>query len=102
MIKVEISKTNKKRSSFSKKFLVGYMINIQAIALATLYMCYKCIQLNYTGGLAPLVALIGFAEASFGIVAREFLIKSKAENTSGGIVYDSNVNKSNKVDIDQI
>lgn len=102
MIKIEIGNPDKKRSSFSKKFLVMYMINIQIIALVTLYLCYLCIKLNYTGGLAPLVALIGFAEVSFGIVCKEFLNKSKAENTSGGIVYESVVGKASKIDIDDI
>lgn len=89
MIKIEISKADKKKSGFTKRFLKWYMISIQLIALATLYMCYLCITLNYTGGLAPLVALIGFAEVSFGIVAKAVTDKSKAENTSGGVVYES-------------
>ena len=77
--KIEYTKDPKptsKRAGFSKVFLWVYGANVQIISLATLYLCNKCIDAGYTGGLAALVALIAFAEGSFGLVAKECYSKS--------------------------
>lgn len=100
-------KPPKKKLGFTKLFLWVYGANVQIIALATLYLMNKCIELGYTGGLAALVALITFAEGSFGLVAKAVSDKSKAENTVGGIVYESAMLEHKaaatvKVDVDKL
>lgn len=52
-------------------------------------MCLLAVYRNYTGSLAYLTALIGVYNAATGHVLGKYMDKSKAENTAGGIVYDS-------------
>ena len=46
-------------------------------------------RLNFTGSLPYLTALVGALQAATAVVLAAYFNKSRAENTRGGIVYDS-------------
>ncbi|MDO4749798.1 MAG: hypothetical protein Q4A39_03045 [Eubacteriales bacterium] len=82
-------KAGKKRLSCSKRLAVGVLI---FDALATIYclaLCTLSILRNYTGGLPYLTALIAFLQAMTGLVLNAYYQKAKAENTCGGITYET-------------
>lgn len=93
MISINIGKNKdtkqNKKLSFSKKLTLLLVMTCTAVTFTTLYLCYLCIQLNYTGSLPFLSALIGLQEVALGYICGEYLKKSKAENTTGGIVHDT-------------
>lgn len=62
------------------------------LSAATLGLCFLSIIKNYTGSLPYLTSLIGLYQASTGYVLGKYMDKSKAENTKGGIVYDTAIN----------
>lgn len=86
---------NKKKTAFSKKLTVLFVLTCTCVTFATLYLCYICITMNYTGSLPFLSALIGLQEVALGYVCGEYMKKSKAENTVGGVVYDSAISSTN-------
>ena len=81
-----------------KKLAISKMIAISILAAdiflsaATLGLCYLSIIRNYNGSLPYLTALIGLYQGATGYVLGKYMDKSKAENTKGGIVYDTTIN----------
>lgn len=57
--------------------------------MTTLDLCRISVANNYTGSLPYLTALIAFLQAATATVLSFSLNKSKAENTTGGITYDT-------------
>ena len=57
--------------------------------MTTLDLCRISVANNYTGSLPYLTALIAFLQAATATVLSFSLKKSKAENTTGGITYDT-------------
>ena len=62
------------------------------LSLATLGVTVLAILRDFTGGLPYLVALIGIYNVATGYVLGKYFDKSRAENTAGGIVYDTAMN----------
>lgn len=62
------------------------------LSAATLGLCYLAIIYNYGGSLPYLTALIAMFQAATGYVLGKYFDKSKAENTKGGIVFETAVN----------
>ena len=92
MIEIRLGKKNKEKKSkkqFSKVLALLVLLTTFIISMYTLYLCKLCIQLNYTGSLPFLSALIGLSEGSCGIVLSKIIDKAKAENTKNGIVYET-------------
>ena len=56
---------------------------------AVLALCALAILRDYAGALPYLTTLIGALQAVTGVVLGAYFNKSKAENTKGGIVYDT-------------
>lgn len=77
--------------AFSKKLAMMFVWVTTIVTLATLFLCYKCIVLDYQGSLPFLSALIGLQQVSVGYVCGSYMHKSKAENTAGGIVYENSM-----------
>lgn len=81
-----------------KKIAISKMIAISILAAdillsaATLGLCYLSVIRNYNGSLPYLTALIGLYQGATGYVLGKYMDKSKAENTKGGIVYDTTIN----------
>lgn len=92
---------NNKGPGYSKILASVSFIFAKAFEMAVLYLCYLCIKSNYTGSLPALSALAGLEEASITIILAFYFNKSKAENTSGGIVHDLAI-ANTQVDTDDI
>lgn len=98
--KRRIKKAARAAWSFAKGYLAFSKLLCFAVVLidcktttATLDLCYIAVSNNYTGSLPYLTALIAFLQAATATVLAFALNKSKAENTAGGIVYDSAIKR---------
>ena len=60
-----------------------------AATFIVLGLCGLSIVLSFEGALPYLTTLIGALQAVTGVVLGAYFNKSKAENTKGGIVYDT-------------
>ena len=84
-----------KRPSTSHIIAIGVLMVDAAATFAVLALCALAIMRNYAGALPYLTTLIGALQAVTGVVLGAYFNKSKAENTKGGIVYDTALGVSN-------
>lgn len=75
--------------SFSKLLVYAVLYIDYKSTMTTLDLCRISVANNYTGSLPYLPALIAFLQAATATVLSFSLNKSKAENTTGGITYDT-------------
>ena len=73
----------------SKVIAIGVLIMDAVATLAVLALCGLAIVRRFDGALPYLTTLIGALQAVTGVVLGSYFNKSKAENTKGGIVYDT-------------
>ena len=73
----------------SKVIAIGVLLMDAVATLAVLALCGLAILRQFQGALPYLTTLIGALQAVTGVVLRAYFNKSKAENTKGGIVYDT-------------
>lgn len=85
----------RKRWTTSKVISIGVLIMDAVATLAVLALCALAILRDYAGALPYLTTLIGALQAVTGVVLTAYFGKSKAENTKGGIVYDTALGVSN-------
>ena len=78
-----------KRPSTSHIIVIGVLMVDAAATFAVLALCALAILRDYAGALPYLTTLIGALQAVTGVVLTAYFGKSKAENTKGGIVYDT-------------
>lgn len=79
--------------SFSKLIVFAVLYIDYKSTMATLDLCYIAVSNNYTGSLPFLTALIAFLQAATATVLSFSLNKSKAENSVGGITYDTAIKR---------
>ena len=88
----ELTKSNSRKLSASKKALIFLFINCSLIEIFTAWVTVQNIKLAFTMGtqpdFTPLVALIGAVVGEV-IGLASYYIKSTKENTEGGIIYES-------------
>lgn len=84
-----------KRPSTSHIIAIGVLMVDAAATFAVLALCALAILRDYAGALPYLTTLIGALQAVTGVVLGAYFSKSKAENTKGGIVYDTALGVSN-------
>ena len=84
-----------KRPSTSHIIAIGVLVVDAAATFAVLALCALAILRDYAGALPYLTTLIGALQAVTGVVLGAYFNKSKAENTKGGIVYDTALGVSN-------
>ena len=84
-----------KRPSTSHIIAIGVLLVDAAATFAVLALCALAILRDYAGALPYLTTLIGALQAVTGVVLTAYFGKSKAENTKGGIVYDTAFGVSN-------
>ena len=78
----------KKRET--SKTLAGVIIAGDILlSLATLGVTVLAVLRDFSGGLPYLVSLIGVYNVATGYVLGKYFDKSRAENTVGGIVYET-------------
>ena len=73
----------------SKLIALGVLTVDGASTFAVLYLCCLAITQRYEGALPYLTTLIGALQAATAIVLSGYFFKAKAENTTGGITYDT-------------
>ncbi|MCI2105488.1 MAG: hypothetical protein LKK00_02030 [Intestinimonas sp.] len=74
----------------ASKLIAFWMLALTTVvSAATLYFMRLCILRDFTGALYPLSALITLCQAGNAVVLTAITGKSKAENTKGGITYDT-------------
>ena len=86
---------NPRRMATSKVIAIGVLIMDAVATLAVLALCGLAIVRQCQGALPYLTTLIGALQAVTGVVLGAYFNKSKAENTKGGIVYDTALGVSN-------
>lgn len=84
----------KKKHEFSKVLLIQESILIWILTLSFIILAFICILFGYLGTLPWLAAMAGFPWTAYGVSQAFYYNKSKAENTQGGIVYDTAVSSS--------
>ena len=84
-----------KKTSTSHIIALGVLLMDAVTTLAVLALCGLAILRQYQGALPYLTTLIGALQAVTAIVLTAYYGKSKAENTKGGIVYDTALGVSN-------
>ena len=84
-----------KRPSTSHIIAIGVLMVDAAATFAVLALCALAILRRFDGALPYLTTLIGALQAVTGVVLTAYFGKSKAENTKGGIVYDTALGASN-------
>ena len=86
---------NPRRMATSKVIAIGVLLMDAVATLAVLALCRLAIVRQFQGALPYLTTLIGALQAVTGVVLGAYFNKSKAENTKGGIVYDTALGLSN-------
>ena len=84
-----------KRPSTSHIIAIGVLLVDAAATFAVLALCALAILRDYAGALPYLTTLIGALQAVTDVALGAYFNKSKAENTKGGIVYDTALGVSN-------
>lgn len=79
----------KKKTEFSKVLLIQESILIWIMTLAFIALAFICVFNGYLGTLPWLAAMVSFPWGAYGMSQAFYYNKSKAENTQGGITYDS-------------
>lgn len=82
----------RRRFTFSKLIACGVLAVDAASTGTVLYFCRMAILRSYTGTLPYLTTLIGALQAATAVVLNAYFAKSRAENTRGGITYDTAMN----------
>lgn len=76
---------------FSKFLLLQESALIWIDTIAGIVLAFYCVMNQYFGELPWITAMIGFPWTAYGISQAFYYNKSKAENTAGGIKYDSTI-----------
>lgn len=79
----------KQKRAFSKTLLIQESVLLWIMTLVFLFLAYMSIDMGYTGSLPWLSAMVSFPWAAYAVSAGFYYSKSKAENTEGGITYES-------------
>ena len=90
-----LDKPKKKAWTTSKVIAIGVLAMDAVATLAVLALCGLAIVRQFQGALPYLTTLIGALQAVTGVVLGAYFNKRKAENTKGGIVYDTALGVSN-------
>lgn len=86
------NRVDKTQTSASKKIAYLLLTMTFITNMGVLFLCALSIWKGFTGALPFLTTMIGLLEFSLGYVLGHYYKKSTAENTAGGIVYDTAVN----------
>lgn len=79
----------RKKTEFSKWLLIQESLLVWVTTLALIALAFICVINGYLGTLPWLAAMVGFPWSAYGVSQAFYYNKSKAENTQGGITYES-------------
>nr|DAM07858.1 MAG TPA: hypothetical protein [Caudoviricetes sp.] len=83
------------KTSFSKVLLIQESVLIWVLSLAFVVLAFRCVQSGYTGGLPWLAVTLTGAWTAYGVSQAMYYRKSEKENTTGGIVFETAMSKTN-------
>ena len=86
----------KNKRAFSKTLLIQESALLWIMTLAFLGLAYMCIDKEFAASLPWLAAMVSFPWAAYGVSQVYYYKKSMAENTTGGITYESAFNSNTK------
>ena len=88
-----MSKTNKKKKDekreFSKSLLIQESILIWLHTIAMIALSFICVFKGYYAELPWLTAMVALPWTAYGVSQHAYYKKAQAENTEGGIIYES-------------
>ena len=79
----------KNNKEFSKVLLKQESALIWIMSLSFIVLAFYCIYKGFTGSLPWLAAMVGFPWTAYGVSQAMYYRKSMAENTEGGVKYES-------------
>lgn len=94
------NKTTKPKQAFSKTLLIQESILIWIITLAFIVLAFVCVFTGYLGSLPWVAVMVTAAWGAYGVSQAAYYSKSKAENITGGLVYEATMSKINNPDQD--
>lgn len=97
MNKVKVQKKEKKPKEYSKTLLKQESVLIWIMSLSFILLAFYCIYKGFTGSLPWLAAMVGFPWSAYGVSQMMYYKKAMAENTCGGIKYESILQEVQKV-----
>lgn len=83
----------KKRLGFTNRAAAAVLAEDFLVTLVCLGLCLLAVQRNYQGSLPYLSALIALEQVKVSVVLPFVINKSRAENTRGGITYETALRK---------
>lgn len=86
------------KTAFSKTLLIQESILIWLLSLSFIGLAYLCVVKGFSGSLPWLSVTLTGAWTAYGVSQAMYYNKSKAENTKGGIVYDTAINPNQDCD----
>ena len=88
-IKRKKKEKEKKKVAFSKALLIQETILLWIITIAFIALAFFCAFRMFDGSFMWLGVLPGLAWGAYTVSQTQYYKKSKAENTEGGIVYET-------------
>lgn len=92
MSATEATKGKRRKTAASKKFVVGYLMILAIMIAAYVVLGYLAVLQKYEGNLYFLQWPMTGLTAAGAFILPAYFKKSKAENTAGGIIYDTAMN----------
>lgn len=89
--------SEKKKIEFSKTLLKQESALIWIMSLSFIVLAFYCIYQGFTGSLPWLAAMVGFPWTAYGVSQAMYYRKSMAENTCGGIKYETVIAEAQKI-----
>lgn len=77
------------KREFSKSLLIQESILIWINTIAMLILAFICVLFGYLGELPWLSVMVGLPWGAYGVSQYAYYQKAKAENTEGGIKYET-------------
>lgn len=93
-------KTPKPKQAFSKALLIQESILIWIVTLAFIVLAFLCVFTGYLGSLPWVAVMVTAAWGAYAVSQAGYYNKSKAENITGGLVYEATMTKINNPDQD--
>lgn len=87
----------KKKEEFSHALLIQESVLIWIVTLTTLALSAYCIFMGYLGSLGWLTTTITVSWAAYGISQAMYYRKAMAENTAGGIKFETVLKEADQV-----
>ena len=85
----KVGKHEKKKTEFSKILLIQESILVWIHTIAMIILAYMCVVNSYYSELPWLTAMVALPWGAYAVSQHAYYKKAQAENTEGGIVYES-------------